>query len=103
MSAALGDMQAGSSTAAEVRAEPPPRADAKGWYDWQPRRATIRWAVGILLAVQAVLLAWAAYRDSPTWDEAAHFTAGVNVWRTGSFRVFCVNPPLVRTVGCGLV
>lgn len=54
--------------------------------------------VGVLLAVQAVLLAHAARRDSPTWDEPGHLAAGVAHWRHGTFNLYRVNPPLVRGV-----
>lgn len=54
--------------------------------------------VGILLA-HGALLAWAASRHSPTWDELGHLVAGISHWQFGAFDVYRVNPPLVRMVG----
>src|SRR5947208_828476 len=53
-----------------------------------------------LLMLHGTLLMWAAYRDSPTWDEVAHFAAGLDHWHEGSFKLYRVNPPLVRLVAC---
>src|SRR5205814_998199 len=52
----------------------------------------------LLLAVHGVLLAHMAYSDSPTWDEIGHFPAGIEHWQHGDFRLYNVNPPLVRAV-----
>jgi hypothetical protein len=53
----------------------------------------------IVSAAHVYLLAWQAYRDSATWDEVAHFAAGIEHWRHFRFELFNVNPPLVRMVG----
>jgi 4-amino-4-deoxy-L-arabinose transferase-like glycosyltransferase len=60
-----------------------------------------RQAGGLLAAVltlQAILLGWTAFRNSPVVDEYAHFCAGLSHWRFHSFDLYRVNPPLVRTV-----
>ena len=57
-----------------------------------------RCLVAALLAIHAVLLAWAAVVDSPTLDEIGHFSAGLNHWKLGRFDMYRVNPHLVRTV-----
>ncbi|MCY2952424.1 MAG: hypothetical protein NTU53_10655 [Planctomycetota bacterium] len=51
-----------------------------------------------LLAIHAILLTWQAYGDSATWDEIGHVAAGLEHWRSGRFRLYPVNPPLVRLV-----
>jgi hypothetical protein len=62
------------------------------------RRPPVRWVVVLLLAVHSGLLAWAAYRDSATWDEVGHFAAGLSHWYDRDFTLYRVNPPLVRLV-----
>jgi hypothetical protein len=52
----------------------------------------------LLLALHAGLLAWAATRHSPSIDEVGHLAAGLHHWRTGTFDLYRVNPPLARTV-----
>ncbi len=54
--------------------------------------------VALLLITQAGLLGWAATRHSPAIDEVGHLAAGLHHWRTGSFDLYRVNPPLVRLV-----
>lgn len=58
-------------------------------------RAALSVAVG-LLVIQAGLLAWSAWRHSPTLNEPAHLVAGISNWRFGRFELYRVNPPLVR-------
>src|SRR5262245_38407414 len=53
-------------------------------------------ALAALLAAQPALLAWAATRHSPSIDEVGHLAAGLHHWRTGTFDLYRVNPPLVR-------
>jgi hypothetical protein len=50
----------------------------------------------MVLAVHALLLLWSATRHSPPSDEVGHLAAGLNHWRTGTFDLYRVNPPLVR-------
>jgi hypothetical protein len=61
-------------------------------------RAVTRFVVVFLLAIHAGLLAWQAYRYSPTIDEPAHMAAGISHWKFGRFDLYRVNPPLVRMV-----
>jgi len=61
-------------------------------------RVCIGFALVAALAAHAGLLAWGAWQHSPTVDEVGHLAAGVNLWRTGSFDWYRVNPPLVRAV-----
>lgn len=56
-----------------------------------------RWAA-CLLVVHASLLAWLAYRYSPTIDELGHLPAGVSIWKFGRFDLYRVNPPLVKGI-----
>ena len=42
------------------------------------------------------MLAWMAYRYSPTTDEPAHLVAGISHWKFERFDLYRVNPPLVR-------
>lgn len=51
-----------------------------------------------LLVFQALLLAWGAFQNSPGIDEVGHLAAGVHHWKTGTFDLYRVNPPLVRVV-----
>jgi hypothetical protein len=57
-----------------------------------------RACVPLLLAIHAALLAWQAWRYSPTIDEPAHLVAGISHWKFGRFDLYRVNPPLVRLV-----
>jgi 4-amino-4-deoxy-L-arabinose transferase-like glycosyltransferase len=52
----------------------------------------------LLLLSHAALLAWGAYRHSPTIDEWGHLPGGLMYWREGRCDVYRVNPPLVRLV-----
>ena len=52
---------------------------------------------GLLLA-HTGLLAYAATRHSPTFNETAHLPAGLSHWQFGRFELYRVNPPLVRMV-----
>jgi hypothetical protein len=63
-----------------------------------PIPRTTRTICAIVLATHALLLAWMAKSDSPTWDELGHLPAGLSHWEFGSFELFPVNPPLVRMV-----
>jgi hypothetical protein len=51
-----------------------------------------------LLTAHAGLLAWGAWRHSPTVDEIAHLPAGISHWHFGRFDLYRVNPPLVRMI-----
>jgi predicted esterase/4-amino-4-deoxy-L-arabinose transferase-like glycosyltransferase len=51
-----------------------------------------------LVSIQTGLLAWGAWRQSPTYNEAADLVAGISHWQLGNFDVYCVNPPLTRLV-----
>ena len=66
----------------------------------RPQRSGIGLVVASLLVCQASLLAWAAARDTPGWDEVSHLVAGLSHWRFGTFDLYRVNPPLVRMVAC---
>jgi len=50
----------------------------------------------LLVLLHVALLAWAATRHSPTYDETAHLVAGLSHLDTGRHDLYCVNPPLVR-------
>ena len=52
----------------------------------------------VLVVIHVGLLAWSAYRHSPTKDEYGHLPAGLVIWRFGDFSVYRVNPPLVKAV-----
>ncbi len=56
----------------------------------------VRFLVFALMGVHASLLALQSVSDAATWDEPGHFAGGVYTWRTGSFTIYRVNPPLVR-------
>ncbi len=67
------------------------------------RDRLIRATVVLLLCVHAGLLAWGAYRHSPTYDEVAYLPAGVSHWMFGRFDLASVSPPLVRLVAAAPV
>ena len=69
---------------------------------WPSTRTGTR-VLASLILIHVGLLAWMAYRDSPTWDEVGHFAAGVSHWQSGVFCLYTVNPPLVRLVACAPV
>ena len=51
-----------------------------------------------VIAAHAALLAYSAAVYSPVLDETGHLASGIDLWRTGEARAYCVNPPLVRSV-----
>lgn len=57
-----------------------------------------RACLALLLIAQAGLLGWGATRHSPAIDEVGHLAAGLHHWKTGSYDLYRVNPPLVRLV-----
>lgn len=52
--------------------------------------------ISLLVLVHIMLLAFPAWRDSPTLDEVAHLPSGILHLTTGDTSLYCVNPPLVR-------
>ncbi|MEM9366993.1 MAG: glycosyltransferase family 39 protein [Planctomycetota bacterium] len=54
--------------------------------------------VGLLLGMQAVLLAYSGWWQSPTLNEPGHLVAGLGHWKSGDFALYRVNPPLIRLV-----
>jgi hypothetical protein len=55
-------------------------------------------AVLAILSLHGVLLAWIAAVNAPMYDEIAHLPAGLSHWRTGTFDLYRVNPPLMRMI-----
>jgi hypothetical protein len=51
--------------------------------------------IGVLI-LHAILLWWSAACNFVTVDEVAHIPAGLSHWRTGSYSLYSVNPPLPR-------
>jgi len=51
-----------------------------------------------LMCLHAAMLAWGAYRHSPTMDEPAYLVGGLSHWHFGQFELTKVSPPLVRLV-----
>jgi hypothetical protein len=51
-----------------------------------------------IVGVHIVLLCWSGAVHFPTIDEGAHFPAGALHWWFGDYRLYNVNPPLVRMV-----
>lgn len=62
------------------------------------KRDLIRLTAVAALMFHSWLLAWSAFRSSPTIDETAHLAAGISHWHTGGFRLYPVNPPLIRLI-----
>lgn len=63
----------------------------------RPIRGSV-FIVVALLAVHALLLAYAATRHSPTALGGPLLAAGVSHWELGRYELYRVNPPLVRMV-----
>ena len=62
-----------------------------------PARQRLHRVWVLLLLGAFVLLAVHGLRwDTPTVDEFAHLPAGLHYWQTGDFRLFSLNPPLVK-------
>jgi hypothetical protein len=57
-----------------------------------------RFAVLLLLATQAGLLAYSATQHSPTHLEPAFLVSGISHWEFGRYELYRVNPPLVRMI-----
>jgi len=62
------------------------------------RRKTTTFALGALLVLQFVALAWNGYWNSPTIDEPGHLQASLCIYHWGRYEVYAVNPPLVRLI-----
>jgi 4-amino-4-deoxy-L-arabinose transferase-like glycosyltransferase len=62
------------------------------------KRTWKRGATLLVLLIHAALLAHSAAVHSPVIDESAHLASGLSHWRTGSYALYRVNPPLVRMV-----
>ena len=57
-----------------------------------------RWSVGFLLAFQTLLVVWIGWGACPNKTEVGHIGAAAYFWNSLCFDVFCVNPPLTRTI-----
>ncbi len=55
-----------------------------------------RLIIAALIALHAALLIWSAVTNSVTFDEYAHLPAGVSYWKSGSFDIYNLSPPLLR-------
>ncbi|MDQ3330331.1 MAG: glycosyltransferase family 39 protein [Planctomycetota bacterium] len=66
---------------------------------WRISRKSGAIVAAVLLLVQAGLLAWTAWRNSPVTDEPGQLSAGISHWELGRFELYRVTPPLVRSVG----
>ncbi len=58
------------------------------------------WA-SLLLATLAITLIISARRETATWDEPVHLTAGYSYWTTGSYRMNPEHPALAKML-CAL-
>lgn len=61
------------------------------------------WGCTILIAIHALLLAWAAARNSVTVDEYAHLPAGAAYWKHREFSIYNLSPPLLRYIAAAPV
>jgi len=62
------------------------------------RFRNVRTTVTLLIAIHGGLLAYSSTMHSPTFNEPAHFVAGLSHVRFGRFDLYPVNPPLVRII-----
>ncbi len=67
-----------------------------------PRNATLL-IVMILLGLHVTLVAWLGYVHSPNSDEVAHLPCGMAIWEEQRYDLYCVNPPLVRSIAAAPV
>ena len=51
-----------------------------------------------ILACNAGLVSWIAFKNTPNSNEASHLATGVYNWQHGRFDLYPVNPPLVRMI-----
>lgn len=51
-----------------------------------------------LISMHVCLLAYSGYVHNPTENEAQHLVAGLHHWHTGTFSLYRVNPPLIKTI-----
>ena len=59
--------------------------------------------VWLLVAIHTTLLAYAGLTHTPLWDEWGHLVAGISHWQLGTFDLYRVNPPLVRSIAAAPV
>ena len=52
----------------------------------------------LLILIQAVLIIRLDWSTSPNRTEMGHMAATLRLWKTGTFDVFHVNPPLTRII-----
>lgn len=69
----------------------------------EPVTTRERVSIGFVVCAHVALLAWSAYRHSPTIDEPAYLAGGVSHWTFGRFDLTKVSPPLVRLVAAAPV
>jgi hypothetical protein len=68
---------------------------------WAPPTRHHWWAVPALLVLTTVLAVTSLVRDSITFDETSHLTAGMSYLKTGDFRLAPDHPPLAK-IWCAL-
>ena len=54
--------------------------------------------LSLLLASHICLISYNAIVHSPTIDEVAHLPAGLMIWGRNDYRLYPVNPPLVKMI-----
>lgn len=57
-----------------------------------------RVGIVVILALHMAMLGWSSTCHSALSDEVAHLVAGLSNWDLGRFRLYSVNPPLVRMI-----
>jgi hypothetical protein len=62
------------------------------------KAGSVRILLAMLLFCNAALLAWNAWRHSPTFNEPSHLASGISHWHLGSYAWYSVNPPGVRMI-----
>lgn len=72
---------------------PAPLRFANGLDGSRLRRALL---VAVLLAMHVLLALSALANKSHTFDEIAHVTRGVSIWRTGDYRLLPESPPFIH-------
>ena len=54
--------------------------------------------VAAILSAHYAIAVLSLRRENPTIDEVNHLPAGITYWRTGSFKLYHHNPPLVKLI-----
>ncbi len=90
----LWDAVSGPRCFGNLLLEPDSHSDAPSTHP--ARLIGLGLAVLVLLSAHWLLAVSSVREKSPTFDEIAHLTNGVAIWKTGDYRLFPPHPPLAH-------